>query len=126
VPCGDLALPADECAPQGAHLDRARLVLQITTEPFHEDDGQVGIVEFVQASHHVLGVPCGADFATWIAGIEQAEELSPAVVGKAFVGSRQQSPGLIEGIMLETAMAQRLVLHPMPALVELGVGEFMR
>ncbi len=91
VPRGDLVLPAQERPSQGAHLDRAGLVLEVTAQPLDEGDGQAGIVVLVYGANDLLGVPGGADLATGITGVEQSEQLGSAVVVEALVGSSEQS-----------------------------------
>jgi hypothetical protein len=71
VPGCDLVLPADEGAPQRAHLERTGLVLEVPAEAFDEVHGEVGVVVVVDAADDLLGVPGGADVAPGIAGVEQ-------------------------------------------------------
>ncbi len=44
VPGGDLVSPTDDGPAELADLEGARLVLQISTEPGDEFEGQVGVV----------------------------------------------------------------------------------
>jgi hypothetical protein len=59
----------------------------------------------------------------WDHGVEQSEELGPSLLGEALVGPGEQTPAPIQRIILVTAMAEGLVLHPPPALIQLGVGQ---
>jgi hypothetical protein len=97
--------------------------LQVVAEPFHEIDGQVGIVVVVYGSHHFLGVPGGAHFSVRVAGVEQAEQAGAVMVVEAFVGLGQQPPAPVERIALTAPMPDRLVLDPPAALIQLGVGQ---
>lgn len=92
VPGGDLVLPTDEGASEGADLDRTRLVLEVPPQPLDEGDGEVGVVVVVDAADHLLGMPRGADLAPGIAGREQPEQLRSALVLKTFVGAGEQPP----------------------------------
>ena len=65
----------------------------------------------------------GGHVAVGIAGPKQPRELLVALVVEALLGLGQQAPAPIEGIGLAAPVAERLVLHPPAALVELGVGE---
>ena len=123
MPGGDLMLPAEKRAAQKAHFDGAGAVLEVLTESLDEDHGQVGIVVVMDAAYDLLGVPGDAHLAAGIAGVEQAEQLRPAVVLQAFVGPGEQAAGSIQRVVSVATVAERLVLHPPPALVQLGVGE---
>ena len=68
-------------------------------------------------------MPGHADFAAWIAGLEEADELGPAVVVEAFVGLREEPPAPVQRVVLAASVAERVVLHPAPALIHRGVGD---
>ena len=102
VPGGDLVLPADERAAKGAHLHRAGLVLEVAPETFDEGQGEVGVVVVVDAANDLLGVPGGAHLASGFAGVEEPEEINPAVVLEAFVGPGEQAAGPVQGVVLLT------------------------
>ncbi len=97
--------------------------MQVVAEPFDEGDGQVGIVVVVYGTDYFLGVPGGADLAVGVAGVEQTQQLGAALVVEAFVGLGQQSAGPVERIALAAPVAERVVLDPPAALIQLGVGQ---
>lgn len=63
-------------------------------------------------------MPCGPDMAVGVTGFEQADQLGPAPIFEALVGSGQQTAGPIQRVGLSSAMAEGLVLHPAPVFVE--------
>jgi len=69
-------------------------------------------------------MPRVADFAAWVAGVEEAEELRAALLIEAFIGLRQQASTPIERVVSAAAMAHGVVLHAAAALIELVVREF--
>jgi len=68
-------------------------------------------------------VPGHADIAGRVAGGEQAGEPLAAVAGEAFVGHLQHPPAAVERIIFAAAVAEGLVLHPTPALIQRRVGD---
>lgn len=123
VPRGDLVPPAHDGAAELADLGWARLVLEITTQPADEAEREVGVVMVVDAAHDFLRVPRHADLASWVAGLQQADELGATPLVEAFVGLGQQAPRPVERVRLVAAVTERLVLHPATHLVEALVRE---
>jgi len=56
VPGGDLLLPTDERAPEGACLDWIVLVLEIVAELGHPLEGEIGIPVRVELADGLLSV----------------------------------------------------------------------
>lgn len=84
--------------------------MEIAPEPLHEGVGEVGVVMVVDAANDLLGVPGGADVAPGIAGGQQPDQLGGAVVLEAFIGSGEQPPGSIQGIVLVAPMLDMQVI----------------
>ena len=77
VPRGDLVAPTHDRASELAHLGRAVLVLEVVAKPLDEGGGEVGVVDVVDASDGLFGMPGGADLASGVAGREQPWVCSP-------------------------------------------------
>ena len=58
-----------------------------------------------------------------ITGAEEAGELLVAVVVESLLSLGEEASAPVERVGLAAPMPEGLVLHPSPALVELGVGE---
>ncbi|MCU1490194.1 MAG: hypothetical protein JWM85_1599 [Acidimicrobiaceae bacterium] len=71
----------------------------------------------------LIRVPGRRDVASWVAGAQQPKQLRPTVLIQALVGLGEQSPAAIERVGLSAPVAERLVLHTAPALVQLLVRE---
>lgn len=97
--------------------------MQVVAEPGHELESEIGNSMLEQTSHNFLCVPCHADFARGVAGVEQAEQPGPPLVIETFVGAGKQTPGPEEGIGLVPSMSEGLALHPAADLVEPLIGQ---
>ena len=84
---------------------------------------ELGVVVAIELANGLLRVPGRGDFAVRVTGAKQAEQLPPALVVEALVGLGEQPATAIERVGLAAPVAEGLVLHPPPALVELVVGE---
>src|SRR5690606_8419470 len=84
---------------------------------------EVGVADLVERANYLLGVPGGADLASGIAGVEQAEQLRAATVIESFVDHGEQSPGSVERVVFAAPVAEGLVLDPAADLVEPLVGQ---
>jgi hypothetical protein len=109
--------------PKRAHLDGARLVLEVAAEPVDELGGEVRVGDVVDGADDLLGVPGHAHLAVGVAGVEQADEAGVAPIVEAFVRLGQQAAGPTQRVVLSAPVADGVVLHPPAALVELGVGQ---
>jgi hypothetical protein len=69
-------------------------------------------------------LPGSGHLAVRIAGAKKPDELLPAMVVDTLVCLGEQSSTTIERVVGAAAVAERGVLHPAAALVELGVGQF--
>lgn len=95
--------------------------MEVGTETGQELVTHLRVGERVDLSDDFFHMPCHAHLALWVTGFEQPEELRPAVVVESFVGLGEQPPGPVKRIGFVTPMAERVVLHPAAALIELGV-----
>jgi hypothetical protein len=109
--------------PERADLKRAGLVLKVDAELVDELAGEFGVGDLVDRPDDLLGVPGHAHVAPRIASVEQAPQLGFAAVVEALVGLGQQPPGPVERVVFAAPVADGLVLHPPPALVEFRVGQ---
>jgi hypothetical protein len=62
----------------------------MVAEAGDELKGQVGVVVVIDASQYLLCVPSGAYFATWISGVEEADQPTARVLIEAFISSGEQ------------------------------------
>src|SRR5690606_2421367 len=81
------------------------------------------VVDGVDASDGLLGVPGEADLAAGIAGLEQPDELGVAGVVEAFVALGEQPAGTVERVGAAAPMTERVLLDPAAALIELRVRQ---
>ena len=109
VPGGDLVLPAQKCPAKAANLGRAGGVLEIVSETPDELLGQVGIVVVIYRPDDFLRVPGGADLPGGVAGVEQAEQLGPAMLVEALVGFGEKPPTTVERIGLGFPVSEGLL-----------------
>jgi hypothetical protein len=123
VPGGDLQLPTDERAPEGACLDWIVLVLEIVAELGHPLEGEIGIPVRVELADGLFRFPARGHIPVGIAGPQEPGQLLVALGVEPLLRLGQQAPAPIEGIGLAAPMPEGLVLYPPAALVELGVGE---
>lgn len=71
----------------------------------------------------LLGVPREPHLAVRVPGTQQTHQPFVLVIGELLGGHHEAPPGTEQRVVLAAAMAERLVLHAAPALVERGVGE---
>ncbi len=102
----------------------ARLIGEIDGEAGHELQRHSGIVDVIYRADDLFLVPCRADLAPRVAGVEEPHELPTTLVVEAFVGLGQQPPVPVERVALVAPVPERLVLDTSTALVELAVGVF--
>ena len=104
-------------------LDRVVLVLEVANRDGSPTGGQgQGRHGRREERNRLLGLPHSGDVAVGIAGPQQPHQLLSTLDVQTLLGLGQEPPTAIERIGLPTAMTEGLVLHPAPALVELGVG----
>ncbi len=86
VPGGDLAGPPHNRATELAHLGWAQVVREVDTELVDELDRERRVVDAVNGSDDLLGVPRPAHLAARGAGFEQAKQLPTTWLLEASVG----------------------------------------
>jgi hypothetical protein len=122
VPGDDVLAPAHDGAAQGAHFERAGLVLEVVADLVDERAGELGVGDVVDGADDLACQAMRTSPRGSLASIRPRSLVSPWWSSRwwALVSRRRAR---YSGSALRPPVAYGLVLYPPPALVELRVRQ---